>query len=65
MVGMQSTFAAFLPATCGRYQTPIRASMTIATKAMIENQAIEGWPNGTTISAASTGPIEVPKLPPS
>jgi len=30
-----------------------------------ENQAMLGWPNGTTINAASTGPIEVPKLPPS
>ena len=37
----------------------------MARKAIVENQAIEGWPNGTTISAASSGPIEVPKLPPS
>ena len=37
----------------------------MARKAIEENQAMLGWPNGTTISAASSGPIEVPKLPPS
>jgi hypothetical protein len=50
---------------CGLYQTPIRHRITIARNAIDENQAIDGWPNGTTIKAASTGPIEVPKLPPS
>jgi len=30
--------------------------ITIARNAIEENQAIEGWPNGTTIKAASTGP---------
>ena len=57
--------AAFLPAICGLYHSPIRHRIRIARKAIVENQAIEGWPNGTTISAASSGPIEVPKLPPS
>ena len=38
----------------------MRHRIRIARKAIEENQAIEGWPNGTTISAASTGPIEVP-----
>ena len=33
--------------------------------AMVENQAMLGWPKGTTISAASSGPIDVPALPPS
>ena len=55
----------FLAAICGLYHCPIRHRMTIARNAIEENQAIEGWPNGTTINAASTGPIEVPKLPPS
>ena len=57
--------AAFLALICGWYHWPIRHSTTIARNAMEENQAMLGWPNGTTIRAASTGPIEVPKLPPS
>ena len=57
--------AGFLSVICGRYHTPIRHRMTIARNAIRENQAMLGWPNGTTIKAASTGPIEVPKLPPS
>ena len=61
----RSIAAAFLAAICGLYQTPIRHRITIARNAIEENQAIDGWPNGTTISAASTGPIDVPKLPPS
>ena len=55
----------FFAAICGLYQTPIRHRMMIARNAIDENQAMLGCPNGTTISAASTGPIEVPKLPPS
>ena len=62
--GCGSGAANFLAAICGLYQRPIRHRMTIARNAIDENQAMLGWPNGTTISAASTGPIEVPKLPP-
>ena len=57
--------AAFFAVICGLYQCPIRHRMTIARNAIEENQAMLGWPNGTTISAASSGPIDVPKLPPS
>src|SRR5258708_40292719 len=63
--GWRSTATNFFAAICGWYQRPIRHRMTIARNAIDENQAIDDWPNGTTISAASTGPIEVPKLPPS
>ncbi len=62
--GCRSTGANFLAAICGWYQTPIRHRSTIARNAMVENHTMLGWPNGTTINAASTGPIEAPKLPP-
>ena len=48
----------------GLYQPPMRHRMTMATKAIDENQAMLDCPNGTTINAASTGPIAEPRLPP-
>ena len=56
--------AGLLVAIRGRYQRPIRHRIMIARKAIDENHAMLGCPNGTTISAASSGPIDVPKLPP-
>lgn len=57
--------AVFFALICGAYQRPMRQRMMMARNAIEENQAMLPCPNGTTISAASTGPIEVPKLPPS
>src|SRR6202035_1687222 len=62
--GCASIGAAFRVVIRGLYQRPIRHRMTIARKAIEENQAMLGCPNGTTIMAASSGPIEVPALPP-
>jgi hypothetical protein len=62
--GCGSVAAKVLAAICGLYQIPIRPRMTIARNAIDENQAMLDWPNGTTINAASSGPIEEPKLPP-
>jgi len=67
-LGASGCFAAtvaFFALICGLYHSPIRHRIRIARNAIVENHAIEDWPNGTTIAAASTGPIEVPKLPPS
>ena len=61
MTGPRGTLARTIR---GLYQRPICHSMTIATKAIDENHAMLGCPNGTMISAASTGPIAVPKFPP-
>ena len=48
----------------GLYQRPICQSSTMATKAIDENHAMLGCPNGTMMSAASNGPIAEPKFPP-
>jgi len=42
----------------------MRESTTMPSSASRENQAREDWPWGTMISAASKGPREVPRLPP-
>ena len=47
-----------------RAQVPTFQSRTIATSASTENQATLGWPSGSTMKAASSGPIAVPVLPP-
>ena len=62
--GCAASGAAFFAAICGLYQSPIRHRITIARNAIEENHAMLGWPNGTTINAASSGPIDVPRLPP-
>ena len=46
------------------YQLPICHSTRIASKAAPENQAMLLWPCGITTQAASSGPIELPALPP-
>ena len=48
----------------GLYQRPMRHNTRTATNAIEENQAMLGWPNGTMMAAASSGPIAVPRLPP-
>src|SRR4051812_13432233 len=46
------------------YQTLTLLSMRIARNAAAENQATLPWPRGTTMKAASSGPIAEPALPP-
>ena len=46
------------------YQRPTAERMMIAVNAASEKKARLGWPNGTTINAASSGPIAVPRFPP-
>ena len=47
------------------YQRLTFVSMTIASKAAAENQAMLPCPRGTTTNAASNGPMADPELPPS
>ena len=46
------------------YQPPTLARRTMPPRARAVNQMIEDWPFGTMISAARSGPIEEPRLPP-
>ena len=46
------------------YQRLTLASRKIASSAAAENQAMLPWPRGTTMNAASSGPIAEPVLPP-
>ena len=47
------------------YHPPMLINKIIASNARAENQIIFDCPYGTIIKAASNGPIELPKLPPS
>src|ERR1700704_6311439 len=46
------------------YHRPTRNSRTMAASASSEHQARLDWPRGTTKYAASSGPSDDPKLPP-
>src|SRR5882762_7474874 len=46
------------------YHRPTRNSTTMAASASNEHQARLDWPRGTTKYAASSGPSDDPKLPP-
>src|ERR1700720_377032 len=45
-------------------QPPTRVSTTIASNAASENHATLPWPLGSTMNAASSGPVADPVLPP-
>ncbi len=49
---------------CRAYHTLTVLSSRIASNAAAENQAMLVWPCGTTMNAASNGPIAEPVLPP-
>ena len=60
-----AVFAAPARLRCwARAQLPTFQSTIMPRSASTENQAIDGWPNGSTTKAASSGPIAVPVLPP-
>ena len=46
------------------YQSPMRFSSRMASKAARANQPMEVCPKGMTMSAANSGPMALPALPP-
>ena len=51
-------------AVCSRYQPPTFVRRKMPSNARIENQRMAGCPHGTMIKAASSGPNDVPRFPP-
>src|SRR5580704_2002882 len=49
---------------CALYQWTTWNSTNMPSSAVSENHATLDWPYGSTMKAASSGPAEVPKLPP-
>ena len=49
---------------CALYQCPTFTSRNMPSSAAPENQATLDCPCGSTMNAASRGPAEVPRLPP-
>src|SRR5450631_586142 len=49
---------------CRLYHAPTRIKISMATSASAENHAMLGCPAGSTMKAASRGPIDDPALPP-